>query len=168
MQIIARGSEMVRDLEQALGGTPPKAAVDKSRRELQRVTAARFKAQKRSREEMARLVEPKRSLMFSHIAKDNPKLKKSIEDMKAVWERWSKLKIKAPKAEKFEPHFAVGSNFWLKAPPTTLRRQCRHHLTGKRTQARRRAPTTWGRYRSVLAELAQGRWLLAWVYGFLL
>jgi hypothetical protein len=117
MQIIARGSKMVRDLEQALGGTPPKAAVEKSRRELQQVTAARFKAQKRSRDEMARVTKPMQSLMFSHIAKSDPKLKKSIEDMKGVCEHRSKRKIKAPRAEKFEPHFAVGSNFWLKAPP---------------------------------------------------
>jgi hypothetical protein len=117
MTTIARGSQAVRNLERALGGTPPKAAAQKARSDLHRHVQEHFKAQKRSKGEMARLADPLRTLMLRHIPKDDPKLRKHIEDVRAVCERRSKHKIRPPKAEKFEARFTLGSNFRWKVPP---------------------------------------------------
>jgi hypothetical protein len=115
--VLARGSDKVKGLERVLGGTPPMASLKRSRAELQRHVAEHFKTQRRARDEMARLAEPFRELAFSHIPKNDPKLKRSIQAVRTAYARRSRRRLKPPKREKFEPRVTVGSNSWFKAPP---------------------------------------------------
>ncbi len=117
MIVIARGSKQVSDFERALGGSPPRAALRKSQAALQAHVAQGFKAQRQSRDEMARLAEPLHELAFSHVPRDDPKLKKSRQAAEAAYERRSKHTIKPPKPEKFEARVAVGSIQAIKVPP---------------------------------------------------
>jgi hypothetical protein len=117
MTIIARGSKQVYEFEQTIGGKPSKEAVRKSRAALQREVAERVKAQREVQKEMARLAEPFRELIFGHIPKDDPKLRKSIQATKTAYEQRSKHTIKPPKAEKFEARVTVGSIQAIKVPP---------------------------------------------------
>jgi hypothetical protein len=117
MTTIARGSETVRELQRALGGTAPKAPLQKSRAELERYVIGRSKIRARAYAEMARLHEPLRNLIFRDVAKDDPRLKKIIQDAKAASKRARKRTVKLPKPEKFEPRFVAGSGFWFKSPP---------------------------------------------------
>ncbi len=117
MTIIARGTDQVRNVERALGGTPPRQGARKARAALQRDTAEYSKAQERAQEESARLAEPMRALLFSHVAKDDPALRQGIQNLKAAYARQSQPKLKTLTPEKYEATLAVGSISLLKVPP---------------------------------------------------
>lgn len=117
MTVIARGSAQVSQLERALGGRPPSAAVQRSRRELKRYVTERSKAQQQVRADMARLAKPFYELAFEHIPKDDPRLTRHLEATRDAYERRSKHKRKARKAEKFEASISTGSIQAIKVPP---------------------------------------------------
>ncbi len=117
MTIIARGTDQVKAVERALGGTPPKDGAKKACAALQRDTAEYSIAQERAQEENARLTEPMRALVFSHVAKDDPALRQGIQNLKAAYARQSQPKLKPLTVEKYEASLAVGSISLLKVPP---------------------------------------------------
>ena len=117
MTKITSGAKNVKKLEQAMGGTPPASALQASRAALQRITAERLRSYGKARDEAAKLAEPMRKAIFSHLDKDDPTIARNRAATKALFERRSKRTIQSPKLEKFEPHFSVGSNLWLKVPP---------------------------------------------------
>jgi hypothetical protein len=117
MSIIAYGAEKVKALQDALGGSLPAQARKQPRMHLEQSVAERFKALKAEREEAARLAAPMRDRLFSHTPKDEPGVKRSIEQTRKSYERRLKTKIRHPKTIRIEPRFITGSNFWLKVPP---------------------------------------------------
>jgi hypothetical protein len=117
MTPIARGTKKVSEIQKALGGTPPKDGLARVREALSQRMAERFAAQKRASEESEKVMNPLHSALLGQLAKNDPKLKKYQEDLRAVLERRSKQKIKPPKREKLESSLSVGSIYVFNAPP---------------------------------------------------
>jgi hypothetical protein len=116
--ILARGAEQVKAVERALGGTPARASLTKAQAALHRYVAERAKERQSLQADMKKLADPQRELFFSHIPKDDPKLRRCIRDAKTSYERRAKRTLKAPMTVKpSEPEFHVGSGYWVKFPP---------------------------------------------------
>jgi hypothetical protein len=117
MSTIAYGAEKVKALQLALGGSLPAQAGKQPRLRLDKFVAERFKVLKAEREEAARLTAPIRDRLFSHIPKDDPGVKRSIQETRKFFERRLKRKIPQLETMRIEPRFITGSSFWLKVPP---------------------------------------------------
>ena len=117
MPVMAYGADKVKRLERAIGGTPPKEALELSRAHLQRHVAQRFAKSQAALAETARMQEQSRELLFSHVRKDDPRIKRHIQKARALYERRARRTIKKPVRLQVEPRVIAGSNFWIKVPP---------------------------------------------------
>jgi hypothetical protein len=77
----------------------------------------RFRMQRATLTETSRRSERWRELLFRDVSEDDARLKQIKEQTNAQMQKRMKRKIERPKPLKFEPQFAVGSSFLLKAPP---------------------------------------------------
>jgi hypothetical protein len=114
MTVLAYGAEKVREIERALGGTPPKSVLKESRAFLQRYLAERAKQRQATLAEASRKAERWRELLFSDLSKD-PRLKKLKEQRQAATKRHKWRKLERPKRPRIEPR--IGSNFVVTVPP---------------------------------------------------
>jgi hypothetical protein len=117
MGVLVRGAKKVRALQQAIGGTPPKAGANSSRALLDRYMAQQFKQQSTKLQEMSGLSERWRKLLFREVAKDEARLKQLKRETQAQLEKRKNRKIEKPKRLAIEPRFITGSSFLFLAPP---------------------------------------------------
>jgi hypothetical protein len=118
MAVIAFGAEKVKQLEYALGGKRPARSSKEPRARLQKFVEQHSRNQKATRVRNARLTGKVRDrVLGAVISKDDPALKRNVEDARKAFQLRLKRKIRKPRIEKIEPRFISGSGFWLKAPP---------------------------------------------------
>jgi hypothetical protein len=120
MTVIARGSKQVKALEQSLGGTPPKAAVEKARAALTRRTAEAAARQAAHAKAASEQAEQFRRIALPHLTDDDRQLARLTKARQTALARRAKARPKPPKppkAESFEAQVAVGSIQAIKVPP---------------------------------------------------
>jgi hypothetical protein len=115
MTVLAYGAEKVREIEHALGGTPPKGVLKESTAFLKRYLAERAKQRQATHAEASRRAERWRELLFSDLSKDDPRLKKLRAERQAAVKRLKRPKLESPKRPRIEPR--IGSDVVVTGPP---------------------------------------------------
>lgn len=118
MPVIAKGSNAVRKLREALRGELPKGAIEEFLAHLDRSAAEQFEKRKAKHAEMSRLLERTRESLITQILRDNPEVKQDLQALKAWAVSRSKIRIKKPLVRpRLEPRVTAGSFEWFENPP---------------------------------------------------
>ena len=117
MAILARGAEEVRALEVALGGKPPRKAVERSHAELKRQLSERWQARKAMRATVNPLLEQARAPLLEVIGADPGAVRAAKELRHFYLERHKEKPRHKPARLKVEPSMASGSGISIKVPP---------------------------------------------------
>jgi hypothetical protein len=117
MTVFARGTERVKALQHAMGGAPPRPALDKSKALLERYVSERSKQRRAMLKETRNITRSFQEKILSSVPKNDGSVKRMVAEQKRLVQKRSRLKIQKPKLLKIEPQVIAGSNFWLKAPP---------------------------------------------------
>jgi hypothetical protein len=115
--MIAYGAEKVREIERAMGGTPPSSVLKESQAFLQRYVAERRKQRQANLAEVSRRAEGWRELLLRDVSKDDPRLKKLKEQSQAAMKRQKQRKIVRPKLVPPKIEARMGAKFVLRVPP---------------------------------------------------
>ena len=115
MAVLARGNDSVHALQQALGGTPPRAGVDRSKALIRRYVQQRSVERRTALRQAAAVTRPLQEKILASAGRVDAK--QQVLKEKRFLEQKLRRKISAPKRMKLEPRMISGSSFWFKTPP---------------------------------------------------
>ena len=120
MTILAYGAKDVRKLERSLFGTPPRGAIEKSRKALTSHVLKRFAADKAAKAEGARFTKRVQQRLLADLIKNDPSLRRDLENRRATLKRSSNLIVPRPKINprmRPVPRVVAGTLEVIRNPP---------------------------------------------------